>query len=188
MFIDDDGGQKHQRRCIFQEATISARHRTTSGKLTPLARRREFPDETHACGLRRRLHAGAAWPGEDQTACGGSTDSEFAAEAICVGREVLLCCREDPWVFARSVVPMATLQGRHRRIAHLGVRPLGDFLFSSSGLKRGKIRVLPLHADPPMHAACTEALGAGPVGAWLRQSLFQLDRAPLLISEVFLPQ
>lgn len=103
-------------------------------------------------------------------------------------REVLLCCREDPWIFARSVVPMATLQGRHRRIAHLGVRPLGDFLFSSSGLKRGEIRVLPLHADPPMQAACTEALGTGPVGAWLRQSLFQLDRAPLLISEIFLPQ
>jgi chorismate--pyruvate lyase len=112
----------------------------------------------------------------------------FPQRRFALIREVLLCCRDVPWIFARSVLPLATLQGRYRRIAHLGAKPLGDVLFSCSGLKRGEIRVLPLYADPPMYAICTNVLGKEPVDAWMRQSVFELDRAPLLVSEVFLAQ
>ena len=103
-------------------------------------------------------------------------------------REVLLCRRGTPWIFARSVLPLPTLQGANRRIAHLGIRPLGDILFSSSDLLRGEIKISPLHADLPLFGICANALGREPVGSWLRQSLFRIHKEPLLVSEVFLPE
>lgn len=103
-------------------------------------------------------------------------------------REVLLCRRATPWIFARSVLPLPTLRGPNRRIAHLGKRPLGDILFASSDLYRGAIKISPLRADPPLYGICARALGREPAGSWLRRSLFQIHKEPLLVSEVFLPE
>ena len=103
-------------------------------------------------------------------------------------RQVLLCCRGTPWIFARSVLPFPALRGSNRRIARLGKRPLGDILFSSSDLRRGAINISPLPADSLMRKICARALSRDPVGAWLRESLFQIHNEPLLVSEVFLPE
>lgn len=103
-------------------------------------------------------------------------------------REVLLCRRGTPWIFARSVLPLPTLRGANRRIARLGVRPLGDVLFSSSDLYRGEIKISPLDVHPSLFGICANALGREPAGSWLRQSLFRINKEPLLVSEVFLPE
>jgi chorismate--pyruvate lyase len=102
-------------------------------------------------------------------------------------RQVLLCCADVPWIFARSVLPASTLRGRNRRLAHLGSKPLGEVLFALPGLVRHRVSVAPICADPAMQSALMGAVDADPAGAWLRRSVFLLNNKPLLVNEVFLP-
>lgn len=97
-------------------------------------------------------------------------------------REVLLRGRGQPWVHARSVLPLALLRGRYRFLAHLGERPLGALLFRDPRLQRGPIEVAKCRVPP-----LPELRGSTGVGAWQRRSLFYLGGQPLLVAEMFLP-
>lgn len=98
-------------------------------------------------------------------------------------RQVRLWCDDQPWVVARTVIPMSSLQGAQRRLAHLGSRPLGAFLFADPTLRRSPLQVTQLGADDPLLAGSGAV--AGPV--WGRRSVFHLRGHPLLVSEFFLP-
>jgi len=95
-------------------------------------------------------------------------------------REVVLRCHEQPWVFARTLIPADTLRGRARALTHLGTKPLGAVLFNDPEVRRGPIAVSRLKAtqfgDP----------WAGEGEIWGRRSLFFLAGKPLLVSEYFL--
>ncbi len=97
-------------------------------------------------------------------------------------REVLLLGGGEPRVFARSVLPVATLTGRMRHLRHLDNRPLGDLLFRNASLKRGEIEVarVPGHRLPAGLVDPAQRL-------WGRRSVFRLEGKPLLVSEIFLP-
>lgn len=95
-------------------------------------------------------------------------------------REVLLHGRGKPWVYARSVVPLAVLRGRHGFLRRLGSKPLGALLFRDTAIRRGTIEVArrlppPLPGVPP----------AEPL--WVRRSLFHLGQQRVLVAEMFLP-
>lgn len=95
-------------------------------------------------------------------------------------REVRLIGGGQTWIHARSLIPATTLTGRHRKLAHLGNRPLGEVLFKDLSMRRGAIETarVPMATDNGMMGAQT----------WARRSVFQLDQKPLLVSEVFMPQ
>ncbi|MEQ6917827.1 chorismate--pyruvate lyase family protein [Halomonas aquatica] len=88
-------------------------------------------------------------------------------------REVALCLDEQPWVMARSVVPLDGLHGQ--RLDHLGERSLGSWLFRQPDLLRGPIEVT---ADPPPFHASS--------GPWARRSVFRHRRFSVLVQECFL--
>lgn len=97
-------------------------------------------------------------------------------------REVVLRGRGEPWVFARSLVPLTSLVGPLRQLRHLRARPLGAFLFAQPGLEREPMevsRILPEDTYVP------ESL-QGDARLWGRRSVFRLAGKPLLVSEVFL--
>jgi len=98
-------------------------------------------------------------------------------------RQVMLCCDDRPWVFARTVIPVRTLRRAQRRLVHLGARPLGEFLFSHPALQRSPIQVARIAATSRLLASCAIADEA----AWGRRSVFRLGGHPLLVSEFFLP-
>jgi len=98
-------------------------------------------------------------------------------------REVFLRCAEVDWVYARTVIPLATLTHRNRRLKRLGQRPLGGFLFADPGLLRGPIEQVQL---TPADRLYRTARGSGE-GVWGRRSIFFLRGRPLLVSEFFLP-
>jgi len=98
----------------------------------------------------------------------------LAAGASALVREVTLLCRGRQQVAARTVIPRATLRGRHRRLARLGDRPLGDVLFATPGMSRGAMHIARLRAAAPVPAT------------WGRRSVFFLDDRPLLVYEFFL--
>lgn len=102
----------------------------------------------------------------------------------CLIREVILCGQNQPWVFARSVLPLTSLTGRLRHLRKQGARPLGAFLFRQPQLQRSPIALALIsrhHGYLPANL-----LGTTPV--WGRRSIFTLNTKPLLVSEVFLPE
>lgn len=91
-------------------------------------------------------------------------------------REVTLTCNGRPCVHARSVVPLATLAPIRLRFRRLGVRPLGNLLFSLPHTRRGPVEIARIQLPEYGH----ETL-------WARRSLFRIGQAPLLVVEAFLP-
>jgi len=101
-------------------------------------------------------------------------------------REVQLLCDGRPWVFARTVMPVTTLSGPQRRLAHLGNRPLGAFLFADPSMSRGVVELAPLNRKRAMYARAVANLTSQPEEIWGRRSVFRVGGKPLLVTEVFL--
>lgn len=97
-------------------------------------------------------------------------------------REVVLRCFDEPWVYARSVIPAATLSGRLRRLRRLQNESLGALLFRHPRLQRDAFEVALL---PPGSGYIHPAFRQG-APAWARRSRFLLHGHSLLVSEVFL--
>jgi chorismate--pyruvate lyase len=102
---------------------------------------------------------------------------------LAIIREVILVCRGEPWVYARSIFPLETLIGPLRWLKSLDARPLGDMLFKDPSMRRTLFEIAILdnmrieqHTKLPCHK---------PV--WGRRSLFFLKNKPILVAEIFLP-
>ena len=123
---------------------------------------------------------------------GESVPSESEAAALNIAkntpvliRQVILCGRSIPWVFARSVLPLTTLTGRLAALHDLDSQPLGALLFNDPSMTRA-----PVEASYSLASALAvpETLCAGNIFLWGRRSVFCLDEKPLLVSEIFLPE
>jgi chorismate--pyruvate lyase len=102
-------------------------------------------------------------------------------------RQVELICGNTPWVFARTVIPRSSLQGRQQRLARLGTRPLGAVLFADPSLWRRKVEVARLEFGQPLFKKAARLLDSPPQELWARRSLFCVEQSLLLVSELFLP-
>jgi chorismate--pyruvate lyase len=98
-------------------------------------------------------------------------------------RQVLLCCNNQPLVYARTVIPATTVQGAHRKYTNMGSRPLGAMLFADRTMRREAVKVSKL---PASHAANQYSKINEPI--WGRRSVFRVSGKPLLVSEYFLPE
>jgi chorismate--pyruvate lyase len=136
-----------------------------------------------AAGFRvERLHQGLApaWPDERQALnlAGGETT---------LVREVLLYCGETPVVFARSLAAARHLDGPWRSLRGLGSRPLATMLFADPRIARGALEFCHVAARQPLRHRAALAVPGLPQALWARRSVFCRERAPLLVTEVFLP-
>lgn len=105
----------------------------------------------------------------------------------CVVRRVYLHGRGEPWVYARTVIPHASLTGSARRLKSLGSKPLGAALFADPSMERGGVEAVRVRRGDAMHAEIAAALAHPPEDIWGRRSIFRLSGRPLLVSEFFLP-
>lgn len=103
-------------------------------------------------------------------------------------REVRLMCGERPWVFARSVIPVRSLRGAHRRLAYLGSKPLGAALFADPHLRRGEVEVAQIGPGEEFFARAVGPLSYNTDPVWGRRSVFWSHNGSLLVSEFFLPE
>lgn len=118
-------------------------------------------------------------------ACEAHTLGLRAREAALL-REVTLMCLGRAAVFARSVIPRRTLQGRYRRLRHLGTRPLGELLFTDRHVVRGQTRVFPVKPGDALYAGALRRAAHPSPRFWGRTSLFYIGGEPLLVTEIFL--
>lgn len=126
----------------------------------------------------------------------------MTGKRLALVREVILYGRNEPWVFARSVLPLSSLTGRLRHLRKQGTRPLGAFLFSQPQLQRGVIAITAISRDHAYLPLSLKLRNLGPLSLeprdqlaqeqtasaslWGRRSVFSLAGKPLLVSEVFL--
>jgi chorismate--pyruvate lyase len=89
-------------------------------------------------------------------------------------REVKLIGKEQPLVFARTVIPASTLTGKQKQLSMLGNASLGSLLFNDPSMRRGKFQISRLKLTSGEQV-------------WARRSIFFLSGKPLLVCEVFLP-
>ena len=113
-------------------------------------------------------------------------------------REVVLLGNNHPVVFAHSVLPRASLRGAWRGLGKLGNKPLG--------VKRTPLEYKKLPRHHPISirvsrmnnqlqlvysagtaSTVAEHLQKTPKALWARRSIFSLNCAKILVTEVFLP-
>ncbi|MCU7806773.1 MAG: chorismate lyase [Candidatus Thiodiazotropha sp. (ex Semelilucina semeliformis)] len=106
---------------------------------------------------------------------------------ITLVREVELLCDEQPWVFARTLIPATSLQRSVRRLTQLGEKPLGAVLFSDPKVHRGVTQIARLQPKHPLFDAACIHIDDRPEMLWARRTMFYLAGRPLLVNEIFLP-
>jgi chorismate--pyruvate lyase len=102
-------------------------------------------------------------------------------------REVFLVCGGKPQVYARSVIPVRTLRGAHRRLASLGSRPLGDVLFADTRTSRRQVQLAQVPVEQMDLLPALRGLPRPTAPLWARRSIFDFSNKSLLIVELFLP-
>ncbi len=102
-------------------------------------------------------------------------------------REVYLYADSKPVVFAHSVVKTQHLRGVWCKLKNLGTRPLGAVLFAHPMVHRAPLHYYALKSHHVLYRRAVENLGIAPPKLWARRSVFTLYGAPLLVTEVFLP-
>ncbi|OGV76495.1 MAG: chorismate--pyruvate lyase [Methylotenera sp. RIFCSPLOWO2_02_FULL_45_14] len=102
-------------------------------------------------------------------------------------REVLLVGDGFPVVFAHSVLPRNSLRGAWRGLSKLGSKPLGATLFANPKVKRTPLSYKKLSSNHMLHQHATQHLTVKPLYLWARRSIFSLNCANIMVTEVFLP-
>ncbi len=110
---------------------------------------------------------------------------QMSARSHALIREVLLCCNNQPQVYARTIIPASSMRGALRGLALLGNRPLGAVLFSDKSMTRTPIEITSLNAD---HFFLNWMQSENTESVWGRRSVFTLKGERLLVSEFYLPE
>lgn len=102
-------------------------------------------------------------------------------------REVLLFGGGQPVVFAHSVLPKSSLRGAWSGLGQLGNKPLGAALFANPKVKRAPLSYKKHFPHHVLYQKAAQHLTDKPAYLWARRSVFRLNCATILVTEVFLP-
>ena len=102
-------------------------------------------------------------------------------------REIELTCDGRAWVFAQSLIPLATL-ARHGWLSTLGDTALGERLAALPGLERGPLEFARLTPGVTLFHRALRQSADPPAELWARRSCFAIHSDRLLVQEVFLPE
>jgi len=112
----------------------------------------------------------------------------IAPHQLAYSREVFLHADGKPVVFAHSTTACEHLRGAWKTMSGLGNRSLGSLLFTHPLVIRQPLRFKALRSNHPLYRSAAQKLGVAPDTLWARRSLFHLHGAPLLVTEIFLPE
>ena len=143
-------------------ARLKARYKDFAVQPVLLKNAKAFTDESALLGLKANQHA--------------------------LIREVLLMGNNNAVVFAHSVLPRESLRGAWNGLGKLGNKPLGATLFANPKVKRTPLEYKKLSACSPISMRVAKHLKTSPQALWARSSVFQLNCAKILVTEVFLEQ
>lgn len=96
-------------------------------------------------------------------------------------REVLLWGDNQPWVFARSIIPQRLCESD---FVNLNTKPLGQLLFNDARFKRMPFEITSIH---PSKIFLAQLHISSDMKLWGRRSAFSFEDLKMTVSEVFLP-
>ncbi len=102
-------------------------------------------------------------------------------------RRIVMRCDGSPWWYAITKIPEKTYLRRKNAFETLGKTPLGDILYSDSGIKRIALEKAYLTAEHKLFSEVKSFLHASSTGIWSRLSTYDVDGEPLYLREFFLP-
>ncbi len=102
-------------------------------------------------------------------------------------RDVLLMGGSRPVVYAHSILPYSSLRGAWAKLGRLGNKPLGATLFSNPRVKRTPFSYKKLTANHALYQQVTKQIEQTSPYLWARRSIFSLNCANILVTEIFLP-
>ena len=102
-------------------------------------------------------------------------------------REVQLMGNNQIVVFAHSVLPRKSLRGAWLGLSRLGNKPLGAMLFANPQVTRAPLSYKKLSPHHALYQLATKSLADKPLYLWARRSVFSLNCASIMVTEVFLP-
>lgn len=129
------------------------------------------------------LRSGLARIAFDESRLLGSVPQQLAWS-----REVFLYADNLPVVFAHSACAVQHLRGAWSAVRSLGNKPLGALLFAHPQVERNPLHYKALRDTHRLYQRAAAVLSNPPERLWARRSLFYLQGAPLLVTEVFLPE
>lgn len=136
-----------------------------------------------ACADRFGLHLVDQWTG----LLSSTLKTQLrVSDAAALFRDEELCCGEQVWVFAQSIIPDSTLCV-HPWLAELGDSSLSEMLSALSGVERSSYEYAWLPADDPLSARALRGTDLAPPGLWARRARIHLRGNPFLAQEAFLP-
>ena len=91
-------------------------------------------------------------------------------------------------MFAHSVLPRGSLRGAWNGLGRLGNKPLGATLFANPKVKRTPLSYKKLTPNHALYQHAIQYLTQKPSYLWARRSIFSLNCANIMVTEVFLPQ
>lgn len=109
-------------------------------------------------------------------------------DQISLVREVVLMSNNQPLVFAHSVLPKRSLRGDWHRLGHLDKQPLGEALFSNPKVRRTSFGFRKLSRRHPLYKKAIKHSECPLLFLWARRSVFSLNGASILVTEIFLPE
>jgi chorismate--pyruvate lyase len=136
-----------------------------------------------ACGERFALRLVDQWTGLLSAA---HRSALAATDNAGLFRDVEMCCGEQVWVFAQTIMPDSTLC-THPWLAELGDSALGETLSDLSAVERSSYEYAWLPVEEPVTARALRDAEVRPAGLWARRSRVSLRSAPMLMQELFLP-
>jgi len=131
----------------------------------------------------RNVRSGLARIALDESALLG-----IAPQQLAWSREVFLYADGQPVVFAHSALACEHLRGVWSEVRTLENKPLGALLFAHPLVERKPLHYQALRNTHPLYRRAAGVLIDPPHRLWARRSLFYLHDAPLLVTEVFLPE
>ncbi|GAC21909.1 chorismate--pyruvate lyase [Paraglaciecola arctica BSs20135] len=97
-------------------------------------------------------------------------------------REVLLWGDNQPWVFARSIIPQILCEND---FVNLNTKPLGKLIFNDERFKRMPFEITEIC---PSKAFLAQLHISSEMNLWGRRSVFSFEGLKMSVSEVFLPR
>lgn len=116
-----------------------------------------------------------------------SFSGEYPIDTPIWVREVLLYLDGIPWIFARSLIPNTLLQQTDTNFLNLGVRPLGELLFSSGQFTPGEIKLAYFTPGHKLATLIASLKQDSQQLLWSRKRSFHAGQEQLIVSETFLP-
>lgn len=117
-----------------------------------------------------------------------STYLSLSPNTKIINREVILYCYDQPWMYARTVLPYQLVEAVGTELIELGERPIGELLFADPDMTRSEFEVAELTNGNTEYNRATRFAKVNDVSLWARRSIFDLPhQGQLAITEVFFP-